>query len=147
MLSVISINTTLETILIYATATAFGTLLIWVGRSIAKIAKNQSAIHDQVMGVPEVGYPSMRDQFTEIREHLCKQDSTLEKLEHEVQDNSGSSLKDAVKIVNRDVNTMRTDVMPVIANSGKTLEELSKKIIDIDNRLERHLNSVNLNKH
>ena len=110
-------------------------MLIWVGRSLAKLAQNQSALHDQVMGVPEVGYPSMRDQFTEVRNHLCKQDETLNKLEHEVQDNSGSSLKDAVKLVNRDVT--KNTVM---------LNSLNKKIDEIDNRLSKHIDSIESNK-
>jgi len=125
----------IETILIYALASSIGALLIWVGRSLAKLAQNQSAIHDQVMGVPEVGYPSMRDQFTEVRNHLCKQDETLNKLEHEVQDNSGSSLKDAVKLVNRDVT--KNTVM---------LNSLNKKIDEIDNRLSKHIDSIESNK-
>ena len=125
----------IETILIYALASSIGALLIWVGRSLAKLAQNQSAIHDQVMGVPEVGYPSMRDQFTVVRNPLCKQDETLNKLEHEVQDNSGSSLKDAVKLVNRDVT--KNTVM---------LNSLNKKIDEIDNRLSKHIDSIESNK-
>ena len=134
--------TNAETAIVYAISSAIGALLIWIGKSIATLAKNQSAIHDQVMGVPEIGYPSMRDQFSEIREHLCKQDKTLEKLEHEVQDNSGSSLKDAVKIVNKDVNSFRNEFLPLVHNNNKALNDLDKKIIDINNRLEKHLTSI-----
>ena len=125
-------NTTMHDIIVYSFATGVGAFLIWIGRSIARMAKNQSAIHDQVMGKPEIGYPSMRDQFAEIRDHLYTQDRTLEKLEHEVQDNSGSSLKDAVKSMNRDV----------IKNGG-TLNNLEKKVNDIDSRLEKHVNDIN----
>ena len=120
MLEAISVSTTLDTILIYAVATAAGALMIWIGRSVARITKNQSAIHDQVMGVPDVGYPSMRDQFTEIRDHLGRQDATLEKLEHEVQDNSGSSLKDAVKAVNKSLEIVE--------------KKLDRHIITMDNK-------------
>lgn len=129
------LTSNIETVVIYALASAIGALLIWVGRALTKLAKNQSAIHDQVMGVPGVGYPSIRDQFTEIREHLCTQDKTLEKLEHEVQDNSGSSLKDAVKLVNKDV-----------AKNGITLDNLNKKIAEIDNRLSKHIEAIESNK-
>lgn len=110
---------------VLAIATAIGALLIWIGRTLTKLVQRQSAIHDQVLGIPEVGYPSMRDQFAEVREHLCKQDGTLDKLEHEVQDNSGSSLKDAVKVVNRAVN------------------DLSKKVVDLDAKLEKHIETIN----
>jgi hypothetical protein len=146
----ISSTTVIDNVLIYAIATSVGALLIWIGKSVATVAKNQSAIHDQVMGVPEVGYPSMRDQFTEIRNHLCrqdqileKQDSTLANLEHEVQDNSGSSLKDAVKVVNRDVNNIRKEILPGLSKNNETLQSLQKKVDEIDARLEKHLNSIN----
>lgn len=69
-------------ILIYACATAIGSLLVWIGRSLARMTKDQTAIHDQVMGIPEIGHPSMRDQFEEIRDHLDKQDAILEELEN-----------------------------------------------------------------
>jgi predicted nucleic acid-binding Zn-ribbon protein len=128
---------TIISILVYATATAMGALFIWIGKSLAKIAKRQSAIHDQVMGVSEIGYPSMRDQFTEIREHLCKQDMTLEKLEHEVQDNSGSSLKDAVRKINKDINEIRN-------SNSKSFDELNKKFDNIEQKFESHLSSTKL---
>lgn len=140
MISVVHhLSSNVETIVVYVLATVVSAFVVWAGKSIAKLVKNQSAIHDQVMGIPGVGYPSIRDQFTEIRNHLCKQDKTLENLEHEVQDNSGSSLKDAVKLVNKDVNSIKKEVMPV-------LTDLSKKILDINNRLDRHLDLFNDNK-
>jgi len=142
MLSAIPISTTVETIIIYAVATAVGTLLIWIGRSVARITKNQSAIHDQVMGVPEVGYPSMRDQFTEVREHLSRQDLTLVNLEHEVQDNSGSSLKDAVKVVNKDLQEIKKEVLPYINRNNNSLDDLDKKINELDKKFEIHFKAI-----
>jgi hypothetical protein len=137
--------TIIDNVIIYAGATAIGTLLVWIGKSVAVVAKNQSAIHDQVMGVPEIGYPSMRDQFTEIRNHLYEQDVTLEKLEHEVQDNSGSSLKDAVKLVNKDINNIRKEIASGIAKNTEFNDSLQKQFFDIDSRLETHIKSIKLN--
>ena len=137
--------TIIDTVIIYAGATAIGTLLVWIGKSVAVVAKNQSAIHDQVMGVPEIGYPSMRDQFSEIRDHLYEQDVTLEKLEHEVQDNSGSSLKDAVKLVNKDINNIRKEIASGIAKNTEFNDSLQKQFFDIDSRLETHIKSIKLN--
>ena len=137
--------TIIDTVIIYAGATAIGTLLVWIGKSVAVVAKNQSAIHDQVMGVPEIGYPSMRDQFNEIRNHLYEQDVTLEKLEHEVQDNSGSSLKDAVKLVNKDINNIRKEIASGIAKNTEFNDSLQKQFFDIDSRLETHIKSIKLN--
>jgi hypothetical protein len=141
MLSVAKVIVTpaIETVIIYAIATAIGALLIWIGKSIATVAKNQSAIHDQVMGVPEVGYPSMRDQFDEIRAHLSRQDETLTKLEHEVQDNSGSSLKDAVKVINKDIANIRKEVVPGINKNFAALENLQNQFNDLDLKLEKHI--------
>jgi len=137
--------TIIDTVIIYAVATTIGTLLVWIGKSVAVVAKNQSAIHDQVMGVPEIGYPSMRDQFSEIRNHLYEQDVTLEKLEHEVQDNSGSSLKDAVKLVNKDINNIRKEIASGIAKNTEFNDSLQKQFFDIDARLETHIKSIKLN--
>ena len=69
-------------IIIYALATVVGSFLVWIGRSLAKLTKDQKAIHDQVMGIPEIGHPSMRDQFEKIRDHLNQQDTILEELEN-----------------------------------------------------------------
>jgi predicted transcriptional regulator len=136
-----------ETVVIYAAAAGVGSLLVWIGKSVATVAKKQSVIHDQVMGVPEVGYPSMRDQFTEIRNHLSDQDRTLEKLEHEVQDNSGSSLKDAVRAVNRDLINIKNEITPSIAKNGKSLEALQAKVDSVSNRLDNHITAVEARSH
>lgn len=127
----VTLSAGLESFLIYLGAALFaallGALIIAGGRFLLRLSHNSTVIHEFVVGRPEVtssdgevirpGIPSaharfeeMTDHFTAIDEHLTDQDAKIDRVEHEVQENSGSSLKDAVKGVRSDVSDLRADV-------------------------------------
>ena len=86
--------------LVYAAATVIAAGLLWITRALYKLGHEMTVVHEVVVGRPETdvqaAIPSMRQQFAEIADHLARQDEKLELVEHEVQLNSGTSIKDAM---------------------------------------------------
>lgn len=123
-----SLGNDIETIFVYAVATLFGGFIIWLIRTITKMVKTQAVINEQVLGREETkqrtGLPSLQerfskidDQFVDIKGHLAKQDCQLEKVESEVKENGGASIKDAVKRIDKNSQ-----------ENGSKLDKLASKL-------------------
>jgi hypothetical protein len=69
----------------------------------------REGISDGTPGVMQRLYTQDR-QFEEVMAHLGRQDATLETIKHEVNYNSGSSIKDAVHRTDGAVAALRQDV-------------------------------------
>jgi hypothetical protein len=66
-------------------------------------------VADGTPGVMERLYSQDR-QFAEVMDHLGRQDSTLEQIKHEVNYNSGSSIKDAVHRTDDGLKQVQADI-------------------------------------
>ena len=99
---------------IYALATVAAGAIGFGIRSLYKFGKTQGVIHEQIMGRPATdarpGIPSLEQRFETVGAHLSRQDSKLDVLEHEVQTNGGSSLKDDVKAARGEIQTVAARV-------------------------------------
>ena len=108
-----------ESIISYVVGGSLVALAVWIAHMLSKIVKTHKEMSEQVIGRPKSrtlpGIPSLQERFdiTEARfdehdrrfdeqdlhlrsidEHLATQDSIIERVEHEVLENDGSSVKD-----------------------------------------------------
>lgn len=106
----LTLSADIETILVFAFAGILAACITWGWRKITTLVKNSNIIHEQVMGRVESkqqpAIPSLNERFNTIGNrfdaqdiHLKQQDAKLKRLEHEVTENGGSSVKDAINRV------------------------------------------------
>jgi hypothetical protein len=90
-------------IVITVTAFVIVAFIGWFAKALAKMVKVQDVVTEQIMGRVETkqlpAIPSLHERFTVVDERFDAQDAQLLTLEHEVLENDGSSVKDAVNRV------------------------------------------------
>jgi hypothetical protein len=101
--------------------TGLGGFMIWMRSQLKDVGQmtrdwrgvpERPGVSDEIPGVMKRLY-TQDQQFKEVMTHLGHQDATLQEIQHEINYNSGSSIKDAVHRTDDAVKALRTDVTEI----------------------------------
>ena len=148
-------STDIETIIVYVTAALLGAALTFLVKESIKSRKHNKIVGEFVMGRPEVkdeagnliqvgilpartqmdalttGQAALQAGQEDIKAHLTEQDVKIDRVEHEVQENGGGSVKDGVNRVETKVD-----------NAVQTMGNVCAQVNSIEEKLIRHMNEV-----
>lgn len=101
--------------------TGLGAFMMWMRSQLKDVGQmtrdwrgvpERAGVSDEIPGVMKRLY-TQDQQFKEVMTHLGHQDATLELIKHEINYNSGSSIKDAVHRTDDAVKVLSADVTEI----------------------------------